>query len=89
MFVEPAARDAASQRFWRRHGRLVAVLTVVWILASFVVPILAGWTRDPAVGMSPALWVAAEALPLVFLGIVWVYARRADGLDAEYGAARH
>jgi putative solute:sodium symporter small subunit len=88
MPVEPNAEGDVLRGFWRRHVRLVGVLTGVWGVAGLVAPMLAGWTRNPAAGLSSTLWITAEALPVVFVVIAWIYARRADALDAEFDAAR-
>jgi putative solute:sodium symporter small subunit len=80
----PSSEPAALGRFWRRHVRLVATLTAVWAAAAFT-PALLGIGAGPAwSGVPLSMWFMAELAPLVFVGIAWFYARRADMLDAEY-----
>jgi putative solute:sodium symporter small subunit len=86
MPVDANIKRLKLRRFWSRHGRLVAVLTAAWAGVSFVPPLFVGGGHVPHLGMPWALWFMAEFAPVSFVFIAWAYARRADALDAEYGA---
>jgi putative solute:sodium symporter small subunit len=88
MLVEVGSDRVALSRFWRRHGLLVAVLTTAWLLVSFLPPLIADGPRLPWLNISLSMGFMAELAPLAFVCIAWIYAKRADALDAEYGAAK-
>ena len=86
MAGESTLQSAALARYWRRHGRLVATLTLLWAAVSFAPPLLMGWARLPLFSMPVAMWFMAELAPLAFVAIAWWYARRADRLDVDHAA---
>lgn len=87
MLVESKSEPAALRRFWRRHGLSVAALTLIWAIVSFLPPLLMGWAHFPLFSMPLAMWFMAELAPLAFVVIAWLYAHRADTLDADYAAS--
>ncbi|MBL8395171.1 MAG: DUF4212 domain-containing protein [Candidatus Accumulibacter sp.] len=72
--------------YWRRNLRLTAVLLTVWFLVSFVVSYFA---RDLAafsfLGLPLGFYMGAQGAPVIYLLIIWWYARQMNQLDREYG----
>lgn len=71
--------------YWRRNQRLIAVLLTLWFLVSFVFALfLAEPLYDLRVGRLPmSFWWAHQGSMVVFVVLIFVYARRMDTLDRE------
>ena len=72
--------------YWRRNLKMTALLLVVWFVVSFVVSFFA---RDLAeitiMGFPLGFYMGAQGAPLIYLAIIWWYARYMNKLDREYG----
>ena len=65
--------------------RLTAGLLAVWFVATFGASYFA---RDLAVrllGWPFSFWMAAQGAPLVYVLLVWLYARVMNRLDRQHG----
>jgi putative solute:sodium symporter small subunit len=77
----PASLSPRHRRHWRANLRLTAALLALWSGVAFG---LAWWARGLDArfpGWPFSYWVAAQGAPLVFLGIVVVYAVAMNRLD--------
>jgi len=81
--AESAAR---RHEYWRRNLWLTAILLGIWFVVTFV---MAYCARDLArldfFGWPFSFYMAAQGSPIVYLAIVWYYARAMRRLDREYG----
>jgi putative solute:sodium symporter small subunit len=72
--------------YWRRNLKMTALLLAVWFAVSFVVSFFA---RDLAeitvMGFPLGFYMGAQGAPLIYLVIIWWYARYMNGLDRRYG----
>jgi len=72
--------------YWSRNLNLTLVLTIVWFTVTFVMSFFA---RELATinffGWPLSFYLGAQGSLIVYLIIVWVYARKMDQLDHEYG----
>ncbi|MBE2260763.1 MAG: DUF4212 domain-containing protein [Candidatus Accumulibacter sp.] len=72
--------------YWQRNLRMTAMLLAVWFVVSFVVSFFA---RDLAeltiLGFPLGFYMGAQGAPLIYLVIIWWYARYMNRLDREYG----
>lgn len=77
------------ERYWRRNLRLVALLLAVWFAVSFGAGILLvdvlDRVRIPGTGLKLGFWMAQQGSILVFVALIFVYARRMDRLERECG----
>jgi putative solute:sodium symporter small subunit len=75
--------------YWRRNIRLVLSLLAVWAFVSFGCGILLHDWLDQwkilGTGFPVGFWFAQQGSILVFIALVFVYARRMDRLDKEFG----
>ena len=72
--------------YWRRNLRLTALLLTVWFVATFVVSYFARELADISIlGFPLGFYMAAQGSPLIYLMLIWCYARYMDNLDREYG----
>jgi putative solute:sodium symporter small subunit len=82
-----AASGDGPARYWRRNLRITAALLAVWFIVTFVVAYFARDLRFAFFGWPFSFWVAAQGALVVYLLLVWFYARCMDRLDREYGVA--
>jgi putative solute:sodium symporter small subunit len=80
----PAERE---REYWRKTRRITAILLAVWFLVAFGVGYVARELTFHFLGWPFSFWVAAQGALLVFVVIIWYYARYMQRLDREYGYA--
>jgi putative solute:sodium symporter small subunit len=85
--MRPEDSRDGLKRYWRRNLVLTAGLLFAWFVVSFVVPAFARYLDFDFFGWPFAFWVGAQGAPIVYLLIIWFYARRMDRLDREFGVA--
>lgn len=81
---------ALEQRrtYWRANLRLTAALLAIWFSVTF----LAAWFVDDLdrisfLGFPLGFYMASQGALLVYVALVWVYARVMNRLDRKYGVA--
>ena len=85
--VSVAALIAARAEHWRRTRRLTALLLAIWLAASFFGVFYARQLNNLVVfGWPLSFYLAAQGTCLLYLLIVWVYARRMRRIDRELAA---
>jgi len=70
--------------YWQRNRRLIALLLAVWFFVSFVLVYNARALSFNFFGWPFSFYMAAQGSLLVYLVIVWLYARRMGRLDEEH-----
>ena len=75
------------QPHWRQNLRMTGVLLLIWFVVTFVVAYFARSLSFKFFGWPFSFWVGAQGALLVYLAIVWYYARRMNTLDREHGMA--
>ena len=78
-------RDSA-RAYWRANRLLIAVLLAIWALVSFFfVILLAEPLYETRVGRLPmSFWWAQQGSMIVFVILIFVYARSMDAIDRRY-----
>ena len=75
-----------QRAYWQRNLRLTGVLLVIWVLATFVVIWFARELNEIIMAGFPlAFYMAAQGSLIIYLLVVWFYARRMNQLDQIYG----
>jgi putative solute:sodium symporter small subunit len=73
------------QEYWRRNLNITAILLAIWFVVTYVV----GWfARDLSFnffGWPFAFYMGAQGSLIVYVLIIWFYARYMNNLDHEYG----
>jgi putative solute:sodium symporter small subunit len=86
---QPPKLPQNHKDYWRRNIRLVLSLLAVWAFVSFGCGILLHDWLDQwkilGTGFPVGFWFAQQGSILVFIALVFVYARRMDRLDKEFG----
>jgi putative solute:sodium symporter small subunit len=76
------------QEYWNKNLRMTAVLLLVWFLATF--PVI-WFVRDlnalSFLGFPLGFYMAAQGSLVIYVALVWFYARHMNKLDKEHGVA--
>ena len=74
------------QEYWRKNLRITAVLLAIWFVVTFVVIYFAPQLNEIVImGFPLAFYMAAQGSLIIYVVIIWFYARRMNQLDNEYG----
>ncbi len=76
---------AKHKEYWQRNLNLTAVLLVIWFLVTFVM----AWFARPLAqinffGWPFSFYMAAQGSLIVYVVLIYVYAKRMRKLDLEY-----
>jgi putative solute:sodium symporter small subunit len=72
-------------QYWRKNLRITSILLGVWFFVTFVVGYFARDLNFNFFGWPFSFWVAAQGALIVYVLIIWYYARYMNKLDIEYG----
>ena len=82
---EPLAGSRRND--WRKTLNITVVLLGVWFLVAFVVTYFARDLSFQFFGWPFSFWMASQGSLIVFVLIIWVYARYMNKLDIEHGVS--
>jgi putative solute:sodium symporter small subunit len=81
-------RITDSQRsYWHKNLRLTGVLLFIWFLVTYGVAFFARDLSFTFFGWPFSFWVASQGALMVYVAIIWFYARTMNRLDQEHGFA--
>ena len=83
---EVNARQRLSD-YWDKNLHITAVLMVIWFLVTFGVSYFARELNFKFFGWPFSFWMASQGAPVIYVIVIWLYARRMDKLDQEHGVA--
>lgn len=74
------------KQYWHKNLRLTGILLAIWFVVTFVV----GWfARDlqsiTFLGFPLQFYMGAQGSLIIYVLIIWYYARAMNKLDREYG----
>jgi putative solute:sodium symporter small subunit len=75
------------QRYWQKNLRITAVLLAIWFVVTYVVGFFARDLSFTFFGWPFSFWVASQGSLVVYVIIIWFYARYMNKLDQEHGVA--
>jgi putative solute:sodium symporter small subunit len=76
---------ARRQEYWSRNLKITAVLLAIWFFVTYVIGYLARDLTFNFFGWPFSFWMAAQGSLVVYVWIIWYYARYMNRLDQEYG----
>jgi putative solute:sodium symporter small subunit len=79
--------SAKHQAYWSKNLRLTAILLSIWFVVTFVVGFLARDLNFTFFGWPFSFWMGAQGSLVIYVVIIWFYARYMNNLDHEYGVA--
>ena len=77
----PGQQDTPAAHHWRRTRHLTAALLLVWFAVGFVVTWFARDLDFTFFGWPFSFWVAAQGGAVVFVILLFVFARRMARID--------
>ena len=80
--------SARHQEYWNKNLVITAVLMAIWFVATFVVAWYARELNSMSfLGFPLGFYMAAQGSLIIYVVIIWYYARYMNRLDVEYGVA--
>ena len=77
--------DARRQEYWSKNLRITAILLLLWFVATYVIGYFARDLSFNFFGWPFAFWVGAQGALVLYVWIIWYYARYMNQLDKEFG----
>ena len=76
-----------QKEYWQRNLRMTTFLLVVWFVVTFVVSFFARELSGLTIfGFPFGFYMGAQGALVIYVLIVWYYARYMNALDKEYNA---
>jgi len=73
--------------YWDKNVRMTGILMLIWFVVTYVVAFFARELSFTFFGWPFSFWVAAQGALIVYVVIIWFYARYMNRLDQEHGVA--
>lgn len=73
------------REYWGRNLRVTAILLALWFLVTFVVGYFARELNSITFIGPLGFYMGAQGALIVYVLIIWYYARYMNNLDKEYG----
>jgi len=77
----------SHRQYWQKNLNITAVLMAVWFVVTFVVAYFARDLNFSFFGWPFSFWMAAQGSLIIYVAIIWFYARYMNQLDQEHGVA--
>lgn len=75
-----------QREYWQKNLQVTMVLLTVWFIVSFVVSYFARELNSISVfGFPLGFYMGAQGSLIIYLLIIWYYARYMNRLDKRYG----
>jgi putative solute:sodium symporter small subunit len=75
------------QEYWHRNLKVTGILMAIWFVVTFVMGFFARELSFNFFGWPFSFWAAAQGSLVIYVVIIWYYARVMDKLDSEYNVA--
>lgn len=75
------------RQYWRKNLNITGILLVIWFFVTFVIGFFARDLNFTFFGWPFSFWVGAQGALVVYVLIIWYYARYMAKLDDEHGVA--
>ena len=80
--------SAKHQEYWSKNLTITAVLLVVWFVVTFVIGYFAIELNNIRFfGWPLPFYMGAQGSLVIYVIIIWFYARYMNGLDKQYDVA--
>lgn len=73
------------KEYWSKNLRITSILLAVWFVATFVVSWFARELSFNFFGWPFSFYMGAQGALVIYVWIIWYYARYMNRLDMEYG----
>lgn len=76
------------REYWKRTVNLTIVLLAIWFVVTFVMAYFAIPLHNIVIaGFPVSFYMAAQGSLIIYVVLIWYYARKMGELDQEYGVA--
>jgi putative solute:sodium symporter small subunit len=72
------------RQYWNKNLRITGILLAIWFVVTFVIGYYARELSFNFFGWPFAFWSGAQGALVVYVAIIWYYARYMNRLDLEY-----
>jgi putative solute:sodium symporter small subunit len=77
--------SAKHEEYWRKNLGLTAILMLIWFVVTYVIGYFAVPLSNINIfGFPFSFYMAAQGSLIIYVLIIWYYARRMNRLDEEY-----
>ena len=73
------------REYWRKNVTITIILLAIWAIVTYVVGFLARDLTFNFFGWPFSFWMGGQGALIVYVLIIWFYARYMNKLDKEYG----
>lgn len=73
------------KEYWRKNVTMTMILLAVWAFVTYVLGYLARDLSFNFFGWPFSFWVGGQGALVVYVIIIWWYARYMNNLDKQYG----
>mgnify|MGYP003403555840 CR=1 FL=1 len=73
------------REYWSKNLRITGILLFIWFVATFVVGFYARELSFNFFGWPFAFWMGAQGSLVIYVIIIWFYARYMNNLDRAFG----
>ena len=73
--------------YWQKNLRLTSILLAIWFVVTFVMAYFARDLSFTFFGWPFSFYMAAQGSLIIYVIIIWYYARTMNRLDQEHGVA--
>jgi len=77
----------SHRQYWQKNLNITAVLMAVWFVVTFVVSFYARDLNFNFFGWPFSFWMGSQGSLIIYVVIIWFYARYMNQLDQEHGVA--
>jgi putative solute:sodium symporter small subunit len=79
-------RTPEQREYWRQNLKLTSILLGIWFVATFVVIWFARELNELIfAGFPLAFYMGAQGSLIIYILIIWFYARRMNAVDKTFG----
>ena len=71
--------------YWNKNLCIIACLLAIWFIVTFVLSYYARELSFNFFGWPFAFWMGAQGSLIVYVVLIWYYARTMNAMDNEYG----
>ena len=76
-----------QEQYWQKNLSITAKLMGVWFVVTFVVTFFARDLSFNFFGWPFSFWMASQGSLIIYVLIIWYYARYMNQIDQEHGVA--
>lgn len=76
------------RQYWHKNLSITSILLLIWFVATFVVIYFAPELNQLSfLGFPLGFYMSAQGSLIIYVAVIWFYAKYMNRLDDEYGVA--